>query len=51
MPSFMMTALNACNEAFTTNNGAEQTEHAAVLIGNDSLSIANKADAVCSGTL
>jgi hypothetical protein len=28
-----------------------QARNEAVLIGNDSLSIANKADAVCSGTL
>jgi hypothetical protein len=42
----MMTALNACNEAFTTSNGAEQTEHAALLIGTMALSVASRSDAV-----
>ena len=46
MPSFVMTALQACNEVFTTDNVAEQTEHAALLIGTMALSVASRSDAV-----
>ncbi|WP_417910640.1 hypothetical protein [Candidatus Electronema sp. PJ] len=46
MSSFVMPSLNACNEAFTTNNGAEQTEYAALLIGTMALSVASRSDAV-----